>query len=200
MPVICIGPVCIPWTCLPPILFFCWKFIKPVLPAAVAESIEAWAKKVWDACAPYVEKIPGFRKKPKAPKSAEEAAAAAASATVQQGQVAKVTSVEQFDAFLEQSKSQGFAVVVDFTAPWCKPCQAMKPKFEELAREHSKHCFLMVDVDEIDELSGRCEVMGLPTFQVYLGGQRVDAITGSGDEKLVGLINKHLAGNDKKGQ
>merc|ERR1712048_1188574 len=163
MPLICIGPVCIPWTCIPAIVFFFWRFAKPLLPKDWAAAVERFASKVSDACAPYLEKVPGFRKKPKmAGKAGSEAAVAA---TFEPGLVGSIASAEHLDALLQRSKAEGFAVVLDFTAPWCRPCQAIKPRFKALASEYAGHCFAEVNADELDAVTARCEVMGLPTFQ-----------------------------------
>jgi len=195
MPFICIGPVCIPWTCLPPIVYFFWKFLKPVLPAAVATVIEKYAAKMSAFCTPYIEMIPGMKKKKKAaPKEGD----APVSSSFEAGKVIEISGEEHLDKLLERSAREGFAVIVDFTAPWCKPCQAIKPRFKEMATEHPTQCFVMIDADEHDDLMGRCEVMGLPTFQVYRGTEKVDSVTGKDQSKLEAMIDKNLkAGNSK---
>mmetsp|Transcript_716 Transcript_716/g.524 ORF Transcript_716/g.524 Transcript_716/m.524 type:complete len:80 (+) Transcript_716:99-338(+) len=60
MPFICIGPVCIPWTCLPAIAFFFWRFIKPCLPASWAAAVEAFCGKYSKKCQPYIDKVYAF--------------------------------------------------------------------------------------------------------------------------------------------
>ncbi|CAK0847077.1 unnamed protein product, partial [Prorocentrum cordatum] len=152
-----------------------------------AAALEAWGREASDACAPYLEKIPGFGKKKK--KKAGEPTAAAG---FEPGKVGSVQSKEHLDSLLAESVTAGHAVVLDFTASWCKPCQAMKPRFEALAAQYSSHCFAEVDADEQDDVSAQCEVMGLPTFQVFLAGKRVASITGAGEEKLDALVAEHL--------
>eukprot|EP00929_Paragymnodinium_shiwhaense_P046696 TRINITY_DN23762_c0_g1_i1.p1 TRINITY_DN23762_c0_g1~~TRINITY_DN23762_c0_g1_i1.p1 ORF type:complete len:202 (-),score=59.58 TRINITY_DN23762_c0_g1_i1:178-783(-) len=200
MPVICIGPVCIPWACLPAIVYFIWKFARPLLPEKWALAIEEWGRKVRDMAMPYLEKVPGFKPKKKA--KAAGATGAAAAEQVTAGEVGQLQSQEQLDALLARSQAEDFAVVLDFTASWCRPCQAIKPKFKALAAEHSKHIFLEVDADELDDVVGQCGVMGLPTFQVYRGSGQVGSLTGGDSEqKLVDLISQHLTSSNgsKKG-
>mmetsp|Transcript_30871 Transcript_30871/g.86941 ORF Transcript_30871/g.86941 Transcript_30871/m.86941 type:complete len:209 (-) Transcript_30871:136-762(-) len=199
MPVICIGPVCIPWTCIPAIVFFFWRFAKPLLPEAWAAAIERLTAKVCKFCAPYLEKVPGFKKKPKCAAAAQASSCctngctnAGAAAVFEHGVVGHVTSSEQLDALLKRSKAENFAIVLDFTASWCKPCQAIKPRFKELASQYSRHVFAEVDADDLDDVVARCEVMGLPTFQVFSGGERVGSATGGDETKMVGLISQHL--------
>ncbi|CAE7215781.1 TXN [Symbiodinium natans] len=187
MPVICIGPVCVPWTCIPAIVFFLWKFAKPLLPADWAASIEKQAAKLWEALAPYMEKVPFFGKK-KGKCTKENGAAE----SVRPGEVGHLASAEQLQALLQRSKEGAFGVVLDFTASWCKPCQAIKPHFQALAGSYPGHVFLQVDADELEDVVTRSGVMGLPTFQVYVGGEQVGSITGA-DEAKLGTLISHLA-------
>jgi len=198
MPFICIGPVCIPWTCLPAIVFFLWKFVKPCMPEVAAEWCEDKGRKVAKVCQPYIDKIYaacGMGKKKKVENIGD------LSANFINGEVLKLSSDAHFDLLLERSKKEGFGIVLDFTATWCKPCKRIKPRFEELAKEHKKHCFVMVDQEECEDTVSRCEVMGLPTFQVWLDGEQSESMSG-GDEKaeakLVSMLHNRLVGGDKK--
>eukprot|EP00930_Biecheleria_cincta_P084770 TRINITY_DN74204_c0_g1_i1.p1 TRINITY_DN74204_c0_g1~~TRINITY_DN74204_c0_g1_i1.p1 ORF type:complete len:220 (-),score=54.81 TRINITY_DN74204_c0_g1_i1:86-685(-) len=194
MPVICIGPVCIPWSCLPAIVFFFWKFVKPLLPASWAAAIEKQASKVSDFCAPYLEKVPGFGKK----KKKEPASDDKAPAELKFGEVGEITSQEHLDATLSRSEQEGFAVVLDFTAPWCKPCQAIKPRFKALAAEYASHCFLELNADDLDDVSAKCGVMGLPTFKVYKDGKEVGSVTGGDEAKMTKLLTDTLGTGSEK--
>lgn len=198
MPLICIGPVCIPVSCLPAIIFFVWKFAKPLLPDAWATAIERQAKIVADFCDPYIQKIPGCKRKQK--KSAANGQAVTA-ASFQPGLVGHIASEEHLDQLLTSSKQGGFAVVLDFTAPWCRPCQALKPHFHAMCAEYPAHHFLEVDGDEHDGVLSRCEVKGLPTFQVFVKGERVGSVTGPKDEAAVrAFLTQHLGSPESKKQ
>ncbi|PIN11255.1 Monodehydroascorbate reductase (NADH) [Handroanthus impetiginosus] len=72
-----------------------------------------------------------------------------------QHRVAKVDSEITWDMFLSQANNHGLyiKVVVHFSAFWCMPSIAMKPFFEELALTHQDILFLLVDVDEIKEVT-----------------------------------------------
>jgi len=43
-----------------------------------------------------------------------------------------------------------------------------------------------------------CGVPALPTFQVYVGGEKVDSFTGGDEAKMVNMVTKHVASGDKK--
>jgi hypothetical protein len=38
-----------------------------------------------------------------------------------------------------------------------------------------------------------CEVLAMPTFQIYKGGEKVDTLTGANDKKLVDMVAKHVS-------
>merc|ERR1712217_190928 len=101
--------------------------------------------------------------------------------------------MEQLGKLLEQSKAEGFGVVLDFTAGFCKPCQALKPRFLELAAAYSQHYFVMVDAEEADDIMEAHGVMALPTIEIFVGGEKKGSVTGGGtDQKMVAMIEEHL--------
>jgi thioredoxin len=62
-------------------------------------------------------------------------------------------------------------VIVDFWAPWCKPCDAIEPHLRALAEEWDGRVRLVrVNVDEEVSLSGRYGVLSLPTVILFGGG------------------------------
>ena len=85
---------------------------------------------------------------------------------------------------------------VDFGGKFCKPCKAIKPFVEDLAKEFI-HCrFLYIDVDELSEVAlDRYGVVSLPTFKVFKWGKEVSTLTGvEGDElkeKLRAMASRH---------
>ncbi|OGH93586.1 MAG: thioredoxin [Candidatus Magasanikbacteria bacterium RIFOXYD2_FULL_41_14] len=87
-------------------------------------------------------------------------------------------------------------VLVDFWAPWCGPCQMMGPIVEELAKENEGKKFKLgkLNVDDNQTIAGQFNVMSIPTFLVFKGGQPVDQITGGVQkEKLQELVDKYTA-------
>ena len=82
-------------------------------------------------------------------------------------------------------------VFVDFWAPWCGPCQMMGPIVEEIAKElEGKNIKIgKMNVDENPNTPGHYNVMSIPTFILFKGGQVVDQVVGGVQkEKLKEMI------------
>lgn len=70
-------------------------------------------------------------------------------------------------------------VLVDFSAEWCSPCKMMEPIIEELAQEwNGRIKVVKVDVDHNPDLAMQYQVMGLPTFILFVDGESKERFTG----------------------
>jgi len=91
-------------------------------------------------------------------------------------------------------KTEG-AVMVDFWAVWCGPCQAIAPVIDELAVEYNgklKVCKL--NTDENPDIASQYQIMGIPTLLFFKGGKQVDKIVGAASKKnLKDKIDKIIA-------
>eukprot|EP00928_Gymnodinium_smaydae_P091135 TRINITY_DN74837_c0_g1_i1.p1 TRINITY_DN74837_c0_g1~~TRINITY_DN74837_c0_g1_i1.p1 ORF type:complete len:194 (-),score=41.19 TRINITY_DN74837_c0_g1_i1:114-695(-) len=193
MPVICIGPVCVPWTCVPAIVFFFWRFAKPLLPKAVADVIEDWGSKVAKVCQPYIDKIPFMRKSKKNKKKPEDVVL-----DFQLGKVNQLTSEAQWDLMLKKSVEDNFDIILDFTATWCGPCQRLKPIIHELVEKYSKVCFMEVDADNSEELRSVCAAKVFPTIQVYKQGKKTGHWDGLEADDLTKFWQDQLDGKKEQ--
>jgi thioredoxin 1 len=71
-------------------------------------------------------------------------------------------------------------VVVDFWAPWCRPCDAIEPHLLALETEwEGRARFVRVNVDENLATSGRYGVLSLPTVILFAGGEARETIYGA---------------------
>ena len=81
-----------------------------------------------------------------------------------------------FDAEVLQGDG---AVLVDFSAAWCGPCQQLTPIVEELATEYEgKAKVAKVDIDQAADVAGRYGIMSVPTVIFFKGGEKVDQLVG----------------------
>ena len=88
-------------------------------------------------------------------------------------------------------KTSNTLVVVDFTASWCGPCQQIKPKFKQFAKEYNAE-FLQVDVDEFENVAQEAKVTAMPTFHFYANGKKVAESVGADEKKIRQLIEKYV--------
>jgi thioredoxin 1 len=61
------------------------------------------------------------------------------------GKVIEIGSKAEWDA--QMSGAGDKAVIVDFSAVWCGPCQMIGPVFVQLSSQYDNIVFLKVDVD-----------------------------------------------------
>ena len=91
-------------------------------------------------------------------------------------------NASNFDQFT--TETSGLALV-DFWAPWCGPCKVMSPIVDELSKEMSGVSVGKLNVDENVELATRYNVLSIPTFMIFKGGQVVDQFAGSMSKQVL---------------
>lgn len=71
-------------------------------------------------------------------------------------------------------------VVVDFWAPWCRPCDAVTEILEQLGREHADRLDVVgVNVDSNPVVASRYRVLTLPTAILFEAGEPRDEVLGA---------------------
>jgi thioredoxin 2 len=70
-------------------------------------------------------------------------------------------------------------VVVDIWAPWCGPCRAFAPTFEDFSlRYASKAVFVKLNSDQNQQTSGMFGIRGIPTILVFKNGAEITRQSG----------------------
>ena len=70
-------------------------------------------------------------------------------------------------------------VLVDFWAPWCRPCLRVAPVLEELAEEYSGRVTIAkLNVDQDPKIASQYQVMSIPTMIIFKGGKPLSNIIG----------------------
>ena len=69
-------------------------------------------------------------------------------------------------------------VMVDFWAPWCRPCKAIEPILEAIAAERGLG-LVRLDVDANLAVPSRYGVLSLPTVILFRAGEPVATVHGA---------------------
>lgn len=90
-----------------------------------------------------------------------------------------VTSQLQFDTLLRANKY----LVANFTASWCGPCNAIKPKVDQLYADpkYSKIEVVRVDLDQCGAVAAKYGISSVPTFVFFQLGTETRRISGASE-------------------
>ena len=100
--------------------------------------------------------------------------------------------MEQFSALCQ--KHPRAAIIVDFGATWCGPCQRIAPVFSQMAQQYGQQAiFCKVDTDESPALKNAAGVSGIPHFIFYRGGAKFDELVGANAGSLLQKVMAAIA-------
>lgn len=87
-------------------------------------------------------------------------------------------------------QQRGNLIVIDFTAAWCGPCKAIKPKIHELAAQNPNVIFIEIDVDDSGHEStvAGFGVSAMPTFVFIRNGMVVGQVVGANLADIVAKV------------
>lgn len=81
--------------------------------------------------------------------------------------------------FNQQVLKSKTPVLVDFWAPWCRPCIMTAPVLEELAGEYAgRVTFAKLDVDQNAKTAASYNIMAIPNLIIFKDGKPVSQIVG----------------------
>lgn len=97
---------------------------------------------------------------------------------VEKVEIKQLDDAKTVDDTLKNAKT---LVLIDFTAAWCGPCQALKPKLEQLAQEFKgKVVFTKVEQTVAPGLIGQYGVRAFPTVKIFApGGKELSTSVGN---------------------
>lgn len=86
-------------------------------------------------------------------------------------------------------------VIVEFTAPWCKPCRAIEPILAELEGELAGRARMVaLDIDDNLATPSRYGVLTVPTVMLFSAGEpRATVLGAQPKRKFVDAFAPHLA-------
>ena len=87
-----------------------------------------------------------------------------------------VVDDSNFDQTVLQAETP---VLVDFWAPWCRPCLMVAPILDELAEEYSGRVNIArLDVDQNPKTAAKYSIMSIPTMLLFKKGKPIANIIG----------------------
>jgi len=91
---------------------------------------------------------------------------------------------------LEELKTDGRPILLDFYADWCGPCRMVAPIIEEIANENPDIIVGKINVDDIPDLASEFGVFSIPTLAVIKDGKVVAKSAGARPkEQIIALVN-----------
>jgi thioredoxin 1 len=88
--------------------------------------------------------------------------------------------MRELDATTFDAAVGGGPLVVDFWAPWCRPCRAIETILGELEQDAGRNvAFAKLNIDDHPELAARYDVLSIPTVIAFAGGEALGALVGA---------------------
>ncbi len=93
--------------------------------------------------------------------------------------------------FADEVLASDVPVLVDFWAPWCRPCKAIEPALREIAAASEGRLRLVkLDIDANLGTPSRYGVLSIPTVILFTGGEARETIVGA---RAKGFYERSLA-------
>ena len=95
--------------------------------------------------------------------------------------------------FEEEVLNSKKAVLVDFFATWCGPCQMLSPILEKISNSRADFDIIKVDVDEARKLAEKLGIEVVPTMFIYKDKKPVRKIEGVLDEnEIINIMGEYI--------
>jgi thioredoxin 1 len=83
--------------------------------------------------------------------------------------------VQELDAGTFDAAIAGGPLLVDFWAPWCRPCLALEPVLEQLT---DRLPVARLNIDDHPEVAARYAILSVPTVMLFSGGEPLGSLVG----------------------
>lgn len=205
MACLCIGGVCIPYSCLVPFLLLSLQWIAAqfakvgLLPECVAKQLglnPGGKKHQLDQSCDSGCSVSKSASRRGSYADVSEATIDTTTSDAGKGHmgVEHIDNLKRWEEVFADCKAKDSKLIVKFTADWCKPCKVIQPLYVSLASKYySKNFFVTLDIDgdECDILSSKLKVAMMPTFVCFKSGAEVGRMSGgNSDDKLIHWISE----------
>lgn len=97
------------------------------------------------------------------------------------------------DSNFSEETAKGL-VMVDFWAPWCRPCRIVAPVLDEISEELSDQVSITkINVDDNDKTATKYNIISIPTVLVFKDGENVESIPGAKPKhEYMQVLSKYL--------
>jgi thioredoxin 1 len=90
------------------------------------------------------------------------------------------------DNFDQDVIKSGVPVLVDFWAPWCRPCEMIAPIVSEIASEYDGKLKVgKLNTDENQQVAARYGIMSIPTLLIFKNGDIAAKVVGAQSKQAI---------------
>lgn len=108
-------------------------------------------------------------------------------ATTNLKNIINITTVDQFDAFINCHQTP---IVIEAYSATCGACKAIAPTVIELAQQYAQITFVQIEYQQAEDLIDFLDVPAFPTFIFYNNGKLIEPFTLSGPNNKDKLISQ----------
>lgn len=91
-------------------------------------------------------------------------------------------------------------IFISFKAKWCVPCKKIEPFITELSNsELSEYVnFYSIDIDNSKDAVEYFDISSVPTFMIYMNGEKKGQITGTEKKDITNLLESVMKKYNQK--
>jgi thioredoxin 1 len=102
-------------------------------------------------------------------------------------------SVETFERWISNG-----VTLVDFNAPWCKPCRSQESTIKALEKDyHNVAKVASLNIDKHQDIAFSEGIQSIPTIIIYKNGREINRFIGLQNKQALTKALRHAIGRSK---